>query len=872
MHPFTEYVNPYLGKLLNQIKLDKSYVRGEGCWLWDENGEQYLDFIAAYGALPFGYNPPPIWDAVQAVRDSGEPSFVQPAALGAAGVLAERLVSLGPPGIRYVTFTNSGAEAVEAALKLARVATGRFRVLSTENSFHGKTLGALSATNRESYQKAFFAPVAGFDKIPYGDAAALAGALAACPNEYAAFIVEPIQGEGGIIVPPPGYLQEAQRLCRQYGTLLIIDEIQAGLGRTGSLFASAYEGITPDVITLAKALGGGLLPIGAVLCTAEAYTEEFAMKHSSTFAGNSMACRAGLAALDLLTRDDNALLRQVAENGEYLRRRLEQLQQQYPEVIRAVRGRGFMLGIEFGVDRAHFHGTLLTIMAEQELLTPVIASYLLNVEKLRVAPTLNGNNVVRIEPPLVATRAQCDQALAAISRVVAVLARGNTAELVRHLLGVEKRTLTYPVHRTAANPVAPSGEPSEGRFAFLMHPVTLSNYPEFDQSLNLFTRAELQELVGRWNDLLQPFYMAQTRIVSATGQVAYGEFFVIPKTADELMAMPHREAVAEVNKALQMARERGAQIVGLGAYTSVVTHAGLHLRDPGVALTTGNSYTVVTAAESIREAAARLGQSLEAATVAMVGATGAIGRATSLLLAGDVARLLLIGNPARPEQSRKRLLKVAAEICRHLSGLPAHTPGSLGAELAAFGGWPAGTAPAEAFVDRLQHWEATGNCPLVITVDLDSWLPRADVVVTATNSTADLVTPGNLKFGAVVCDLSRPPNVSLEVKDARPDVLVIDGGVVAVPGLPSLGWNFGFEQGLAYACMAETMMLSLEHHYEHTSLGADLNLETVLHMRDLARRHGFKIAQLRSFDRPLSEAEWQRVLEARAAVLGYPAG
>lgn len=880
MHPFKAYVNPHLGQLLEQLRLDKSFVRGDGCWLWDDQGERYLDFVAAYGALPFGFNPPEIWAALQAVRDSGEPSFVQPSALNPAGELAARLIELAPPGMRYVTFANSGAEAVEAAIKLARAATGRRRVLSAENSFHGKTLGALSATNRTGYQHAFFAPVEGFDKVPYGDAVAVAAAFAARPGEYAAVLLEPIQGEGGIVVPPPGYLTAVQRLCREHGALLMVDEIQTGLGRTGHLFASTQEGITPDVITLAKALGGGLVPIGAVLCTEAAFTEEFAMKHSSTFAGNTLACRAGLATLDRLTRDGHALVRHVAETGAYLRQGLERLAAQYPQVIRAVRGRGFMLGVEFGVSREDFRGTMLGVMAEQELLTPVIAAYLLNVEKLRVAPTLNGNAVLRMEPPLIATREHCDYALAAMGRAVAAVAAGNTAELLRHLLGVERRTLPAPLRVAGAQHLSTGGEPApqpgddpaEGRFAFLVHPVNLSNYPEFDGSFALFTRDELAELTARWNNLLEPFVIGTTRVRSASGQTAYGEFIAIPRTADELLAMPHREAVALVAKSVAMARERGARIVGLGAYTSVVTRAGLHLKDPGVAITTGNSYTVVAAVEAVAAAARRLGLGLERSTAAVVGASGSIGRAVAILLAGDVARLVLVGNPDRPDQSRRRLLRVVADICRHLAGLPAHTPGTLGARLAAFGGWPTAGDPPEAFIGRFQQWEASGDCPLRITVDLDALLPAADVVVSATSSTGELVTPGNLKHGALVCDLSRPPNVSRAVRDARPDVLAIDGGVVAVPGLPSLGWNFGFEPGLAYACMAETMMLALEHHYTDTSLGTDLNLETILWMRDLARRHGFQVAQLRSFDRPLAEAEWQRLLAARAAVLGYPAG
>ncbi|EKP95021.1 aminotransferase class III-fold pyridoxal phosphate-dependent enzyme [Thermaerobacter subterraneus] len=881
MHPFRQYVNPHLAELLEQIQMDKRFVRGEGCWLWDDQGRRYLDFVAAYGALPFGFNPPEIWAALEEARHRGEPSFVQPSFLNAAGELARRLIEVAPPGLRYVTFANSGAEAVEAAIKLARAATGRPRILSTDNGFHGKTFGALSATHRAAYQDAFFAPAEGFDKVPYGDLEALERALAARPGEYAAFLVEPIQGEGGIVVPPPGYLREAREVCRRHGVLFIADEVQTGLGRTGVLFACQAEGVTPDAITLAKALGGGLMPIGAVLCTEEVYTEEFATKHSSTFAGNTLACRAGLAALDLLTRDEQALVRHVAETGEYLRQGLLAIQRRHPRVIREVRGRGFMLGIQFGVDREAFPGNLLGVMGEQELLTPVIASYLLNVEGLRVAPTLNGADVIRIEPPLIATRAECDYALAAIERVVELIDRDDTAALLRHLVSPQATTgqavdrparhqpaLLAVRSREPEEAVAPSGDPREGRFAFLVHPVDLENYPEFDPSLAAFSRAELEELAGRWNHLLKPFRIGRTRVVSAAGATAYGEFYAVPRTADEFLAMPQAEAVAEIEEAIELARENGARIVGLGAYTSVVTRGGLHLRDAGVALTTGNSFTVVAAVEAIAEASRRLGFPLGQGTVAVVGATGAIGRATALLLAGEVRRLVLIGNPARPEQSRRRLLRVAADLARHVLSLAAsgRPLGPLAQVLVEFGGWPDPAEPAEAFLPRLEAWLAAGRCPLVVTTDLDAMLPQADVVVTATSSTAHLVTPRNVKFGAVVCDLSRPPNVSREVGDARPDVLVIDGGVIEVPGRPSMGWNFGFERGLVYACMAETMMLALEHHYRHTSLGADLNLETILWLKDLARQHGFRLAELRSFDRPLPAEAWERVLAARSAL------
>ncbi|BAS27611.1 aminotransferase class III-fold pyridoxal phosphate-dependent enzyme [Limnochorda pilosa] len=835
MDRFSQFVNPHLGKLLNRLEMDKRFVRGEGCTLWDEAGRRYVDFLAAYGALPFGFNPPEIWRALHQAEAEGVPSFVQPSSLDAAGELAERLLAVAPPGFRTVTFTSSGAESTEAAIKACRAATGRMGVLSCGNAFHGKTLGALSATHREAYQKVFGAPLPGFDRIPYGDLEALEAALRSNPEQYACFLVEPIQGEGGIVEPPPGYLAGAQRLCREHGVLLVVDEVQTGLGRTGRLFACEAEGVTPDVLTLAKALGGGLMPIGAVLLTDAAYTDAFAEKHSSTFAGGGLACRAGLASLDLLTRNDQELVREVARKGARLKAKLEAMRERYPRALRAVRGRGFMLGIELAASRDTHPQSLLGILGEQGALAPVVASHLLNVEGIRIAPTLNGASVLRIEPPLIASDEVCDQVADGLDRTLSLLQQGDTARLVAHLAGVPPATLTArgtwgspeALRVAAPRPVRPSGDPGEGRFAFLVHPLSLANYPDYDRSLAAFDESALARLADRWSDLLEPMVVGETRIVSAAGRTAHGEFIAVPRTTSELLAMPRDEAETEVRRAVELARDRGARIVGLGAYTAVVTRGGLHLRKLGVAITTGNSYTVVSAREAVSLATARLGFSLRQATVAVVGATGSIGRALAILLAEEAGRMVLVGNPQRAEASLRRLRQVAAEASVR--------------------------SPHPSFE---------------LTVDVDRALAQADVVVTATSSTLELVRPENAKPGAVVCDMSRPPNVARRIQAERPDVLVIDGGVVEVPGRPYLGFDFGFERGLAYACMSETMMLALEQRYEHVSLGSDLAMPTLEEMRALAARHGFRLAWLRSFDRPLAPEDWQRLQEERARVMG----
>ncbi len=866
MNNFTRYVNPHLGEMLENIKLDQKYVRGEGSYLFDEEGNRYLDCIAAYGALPFGHNPEPIWEAINSYRDSAEPNFVQPSALDAAGELGRRLVQLAPEGLEFVTFANSGAEAVEAAIKLCRSATGRPGILATENSFHGKTYGALSATGNSSYQEDFAAPAEHFRHIMFGNAEALEQELSANPGYYAAFMVEPIQGEGGIVEPPAGYLAAAKEICARHQVLLVLDEIQTGLGRTGRLFACEAEKVSPDLLVLAKALGGGMMPIGACLSSDKVYNEDFGMKHSSTFAGNSLACRVGLKVLDMLTEKDSAALKHVKKMGRLLKNGLLELRDKHPDLIKAVRGRGLMLGLEFNMDRGQFPGSLLGVMAEQELLTPAISSYLLNVEKVRVAPTLNGNEVIRIEPPLTISEAQCREALQKLNSMLEVLAEGNTARFLAYLIRPQvgddfPRFSPYP-----ENKVEPSGDPEEGRFAFLIHALDLESYHQFDNSLLAYSEEELADLTGRFGDMVGPFVAGKTRIHSEAGRTAYGEFIALPRTTDEFVQMPRKQAMEELKEAVAMARERGARVVGLGAFTAVASMGGLYLKNEGVPITTGNSYTVVAAVDAINTATERLQMDRSRITAGIVGAAGSIGRGISLLLSETVPRLVLIGNPNN-KTSSERLHLVAAEIYRYQSALLQQgrplKPGSMGHLLAECPALPSPEAPMEAF-EAFADGEGRKKGLIEFSTDIDTVLSRADVVISATSTTGKVIHAGNLKEGAVVCDISRPANVSEEVDEARPDVLVIDGGVIEVPGLPSFGWNFGFEEGLAYACMAETMMLALEQRYKHYSLGSSgVNLETILQTRYWAGEHGFKLANFRSFNRPLSDEKWQKLLETR---------
>ncbi|NLA57635.1 MAG: aspartate aminotransferase family protein [Firmicutes bacterium] len=414
---YKEYINPGLAQMLGLLNFDKRFVRASGMEVWDEDGNVYLDFLGAYGALNLGHNPPAVQQGLNKAQEL--PNLLQASLNAMAAALAHNLAQVTPGNLQRTFFCNSGAEAVEGALKMARIATGRQRIIYCEGAFHGKTLGALSVTGRSKYQQPFAPLIPGCKAVPYGDAVALENELV--QGDVAAFIVEPIQGEGGVIVPPEGYLAKAREICSRYGTLLIVDEIQTGFGRTGKLFACEHEDVTPDILCLAKSLGGGMMPIGATVTTPEVWDKAYgsmdkALLHTSTFGGNTRAMAAGIAAITAIVEQD--LPRQAQEKGQYFIERLKELQEKH-NLITEVRGRGLLIGLEFAKPKGLMDRLTRGAVSKfsQEYLGAMVAGELLNRYRIINAYTLNNPNVIRLEPPLIVTKEQIDQVLEALDDI-----------------------------------------------------------------------------------------------------------------------------------------------------------------------------------------------------------------------------------------------------------------------------------------------------------------------------------------------------------------------------------------------------------------------------------------------------------------------
>ena len=425
------YLNPQMGRIVRTLGFDKVWTGGEGAHLIDADGERYLDLFGGYGVFAIGRNHPDVIAAIEQVLHARTGNLPQLGVTLLSGVLAERLLARAPGSVAAMVPANTGTEAVEAAIKIARAATGRPRVLYAEHAFHGLTLGSLSLNGGAEFREGFGPLLPGCDPVGFGDLDALERELS--KGDVAAFVVEPIQGKG-VNLPAPDYLPGAQRLCRQAGALFVCDEVQTGIGRTGRFLALEHWGLEPDMICLAKALSGGFVPIGAVLVSRAAFEKVFdgmerAVRHGSTFGGNDLAAAVALATLGVLEREQ--LVARAERMGALLLELTTPLVDRF-EVVRDVRGMGLMWAIEFGppagasarrlwerVERRQpgLFSQLVTVpLFHEHRIFCQVAGHHMNVIKALPALTIEESEIRRFAAAL-------EQTIAAAERYPAALAR-----------------------------------------------------------------------------------------------------------------------------------------------------------------------------------------------------------------------------------------------------------------------------------------------------------------------------------------------------------------------------------------------------------------------------------------------------------------
>ncbi len=411
---FRKYLSSSYANMQIMLNFDRQFVRAEGSNLWDRSGNKYFDFVAGYGSVNVGHNHPRLIEALRRVENI--PKIAQAALQPLPAAFAYNLAQVTPAALTRSFFCNSGAEAIEGALKIAQISTGRTSFVSCLRSFHGKTFGALSISGREKYKKPYEPLLTGCKQVPFGDLDSLEQALQ--DKTAAAFIVEPIQGEGGVFLPPPGYLTAVRDLCTRYDTLLILDEVQTGLGRTGAMFACNHEDVQPDILCLSKALGGGMVPVGAYITTDDIWKRaygsfESSLLHSSTFGGywgNALAAAVGITTLNIVIEE--GLAEKAAQNGAYFLKQLQQLRSVHP-LIKEVRGKGLMIGLEIADQSDGLLNKLSASVTEKIAgdygqASSLIAVELLNKFSILTVYTLNNPSVIRLQPPLTVSKDEVD--------------------------------------------------------------------------------------------------------------------------------------------------------------------------------------------------------------------------------------------------------------------------------------------------------------------------------------------------------------------------------------------------------------------------------------------------------------------------------
>jgi acetylornithine/succinyldiaminopimelate/putrescine aminotransferase/predicted amino acid dehydrogenase len=803
---FYQLIKPQLCGLLDLLRIGVVFERASGNHLYHRrNGEEVgvLDLVGGYGSLLWGHHHPVLVAEAHRLLSEGRPIHSQGSRHALAGLLARELTKRAGGDYRVV-FTNSGAEAVEAGMKHAMLETGSRTFIALEKGFHGKTLGAVQLTANQDYREPFLIDGISVHRVRLNDIAHLEQTFARLGN-IAGLIFEPIQGEGGIREVTPEFAQRSAALCSARGAPLIADEIQTGMGRTGTFLASEALGVTPDYILLSKALGGGLAKISATLIRRDRHIDKFDVLHTSTYAEDDFSSGGALKALELL---DETALGEGRRKGNRLLAGLRDLMAQYPDIIVDVRGRGLMLGVEFRrmLDDPSF---LIRLLTNQDDLVFVLVGHLFNVHHIRVAPTLSDPQTLRLEPSVLITDQQIDYCLAALDDVCAKLRAHDAVGLTRYFIEGQERDDHDSTRVTSDTKFFIHDEPPYWRreldppplkVAWLFHLIDADDLLTLEPDAAQLTFREREQFLRHFAPRANPIVVSSFDVQSITGATVRFYAILLPFTSNQMKHWLDEgnffRVRHSIDKAIKVARFIGCDVIALGQYTSIVTRNATTLKLPHIGLTTGNSYTIALALEAIERSTGERGIDPAAATLAVVGASGNIGQTCAEILAPRYQRTILLG-------SRK------PSAVRRLACLETRLP-------------------------RAQ-----------VSVD-PSAIRDADVVLAAANASAPFLTASVFGDGAIICDLSVPAAVCPDVRPVRSDLTLMSGGIARLPFGEHHGIiGFPLPAGQVYGCMAETMLLGLEGVRDATFTG-NLPAEHVFRLAAMAKRHGFALADYKS--------------------------
>ncbi|UKY51973.1 aminotransferase class III-fold pyridoxal phosphate-dependent enzyme [Streptomyces inhibens] len=956
MSQFTAFVQPEMGRIFAALGLDVEYVRAEGNTLYhlDEQGADIpvLDLMGGYGSLIFGHNHPEIVAHARSLLDGNRAVHAQFSLRGEAGRLGAALsevvrreTSVKEPYL--ATFGNSGAEAVEAAVKHAElvrvrkamaladeiaahteaardaVRRGEARLdpdagrlpavlahapqadgidgllaaveahnaaaigtrplfLALERSFHGKLVGSVQLTYNSGFRAPFqnlgarvrFVPmdrpelldrIADDERVVLLDTEIDEGRVRIVERDFpaiTAFLVEPVQGEGGIHALTTEQGRAIRLFCNKVGTALILDEVQSGMGRCGAFLASSLIGLRGDYYTLSKSLGGGLAKISAMLVRRSLYEGEFDLIHSSTFAMDDFSSSIAHKVVEMLEADDGQVYRQVTERGARLTGMLTDLQAAYPDIIEDVRGKGLFLGVQLR-DQAQARSMVLRGSAYTGSLGYLLSGYLLRQEGIRIAPTGSAGNVLRIQPSAYLTDEEIERLRGALDRLCRILRYEDTLHLVHP---ASDRRIAKPRAEIKDFRGAVAGyEQGERRqvtgptrkVAFLNHLIEPAHLRQVDPALADLSDAALRSFVLGMDPVKKAAPYPGVRIDSPLGSAVEFSLYPLMVGSEQMgryLATGDVAGIrADIEERVRAAREDGCEVAGLGMYTSIVTHNCTSLKVPGIALTSGNALTVAMGVQAMERGAKDRGRRVEDATLAVVGAAGNIASVYSQLFAERLRRIVLVGS--RRDGSAGRLRNTVHGIYQEcwsritaggeLAGIPARL-----AEEPLITKWLAeGSADdagrGRAIAEYLE--ERYGTDPFLTVTQDGAALREAQLVLCASNNPEPFLTGEHFAPDAVICDIAVPNNAVPGLAAQRPDLAYMLGGIVATPNGESLhpSARAFLEAGQLFACMAETALMGLagiDHHYSY----GNITRQQVIDIAALAEAHGLRLADYKS--------------------------
>ena len=755
-------------------------------------------------------------------------------------------------------------------------------LISLKGAFHGKTSGAIKLTYNKSYRSAYDKVGPEVIFVEAGDKEQLDSAIEkskctllipkinkdnqvileefSLPN-ITAFFIEPIQGESGIHVVPKEYLEYCRKQADSYNFPLVFDEIQCGMGRTGTFLYSEQAGVFADYYLLSKSLGGGLSKISTISFKKKLNLPEFDLIHSSTFAEDDISSLVAIKTLDIM-QGKSASKKECRIKGEFILSELHKLKDRYPSVITEVRGVGLMIGLEFSENRSSSNG--INELISQDMLGYVISGHLLNEYGVRVAPTLSSGTTIRLEPSFLISELDCVRLLSGLSRVCEILQKQNMYELTKYIIGkTENNAFNSPIKDYSSARKRYKKPADAIKVFFIGHLVKASDMKLWDSSYEAFTEIEIEDYLNRTYKLFGPVLSSEHTVESITGDIISLNFvglFLDAKIINRHMANRDRALIHDkIQTAVDIAVNNGAAVIGFGGYTSIVTNNCRNIISDSVALTSGNSLTVGMGIEAIYKSSIEKGVDLEKSTFAAVGAAGNIASVYSEMIAERVPKIILIGR----EKSEKRLIKVANSIYKNtIDDLfkKQAFDGGLGdkKELKGIAGQIVNLGVIQALLryklelrslpddlniyEQIQY-EIGDKSPIVISTDLND-IKDADVILSASNTAEPFIFPNMLKkSGAIICDIAVPADVDSSVIRERSDVNVIKGGLVKLPYNPEFYIKgLPLEKGESYACMAETMLLGLMRVTSNYSYGSITKMQ-VKKISAIAKMHKFKLVK-----------------------------